>query len=185
MQERERVAAMLVRHMVFKQSGQPRVPVKREELVGIVQEVYPNSKGLVNQVIPIAARMCRELLGFEMVEVGSGLSASERQQQAEDSQLSQAQVQSQALASGKVFVLQSTVKPELLQQHVASDDAAQDAGLRLLVCTLIQGSGEYDWRYYTVLYKSVLYYTKCTVLHCSLLHCTVLYCTVLYCTVLH
>lgn len=139
------MATMLVRHMVFKHYGQPRVPVKREELVEIVQGEYPNSKGLASQVIPIAARMCRELLGFEMVEVGSGLPASELLQQQQDqdldSQLSQAQAQSTALASGKIFILQSTVKRELLQQYVATDDLTQDMSLRLIVCTLIQSSG--------------------------------------------
>lgn len=139
------MAAMVVRHMVFKHSGQPRVPVKREELVEVVQKEYPNSKGLLGQVIPIAERMCRELLGFQLVEVGGGRPASAQQQQLQDpdldSQQLQEQSQSQALASGKAFVLQSTLRPELLKRHVSEDNVAQDVSLRLIICTIIQGSG--------------------------------------------
>lgn len=66
-QETKKLVAEVMRHMLFKNHQQPNVPVRREELAGLITKTY-KQRHLPSMIITLAQKKLLATFGFEMKE---------------------------------------------------------------------------------------------------------------------
>eukprot|EP00775_Hariotina_reticulata_P010858 gene10858-11012_t len=143
------MVARVVRFMLFKNFEKPGVPVKRQELVEVIQKDQKggrHAKKLPAIVIPLAAGKLASVFGLEMRELNkqpaTAAAAARRPEDAAAADGGGATAASASAGSGgQSYVLQSLLPSELLTHFVQNRGEDAGRGLTIVVLELLQLNG--------------------------------------------
>ncbi|CAN0877341.1 Melanoma-associated antigen 10 [Linum grandiflorum] len=130
-EEKDKLVAEVIRHVLFKTHHNSGCPIKREELTQIVTRNY-HQRLLPALVIKEAIDKLSSIFGFEMRELQRARPVSNNHARASSQQGS---------ADSKSYVVMSKLPADVYRKYIEDVDTAQLTGFSFVVISIVQIAG--------------------------------------------
>ncbi|XP_026657231.1 melanoma-associated antigen 1 isoform X2 [Phoenix dactylifera] len=129
-EEKDKLVAEVIRHVLFKTYQSSGCPIKREDLTQLITKNY-RQRSLPALVINEARDKLSSIFGYEMKELQRSRPSSNRQ----------GRVSQQGTAEAKSYVIVSKVPPDIYSKYIEDKSTSHVTGFTFVVISIVHLAG--------------------------------------------